>query len=128
MLIERGSLKRSGELISAVSKARKAVIITDDIVGRLYADTLCDSLEKSGISHSVFTFPNGEHSKNLSTLSDIFDFLCDENITRSDLLIALGGGVVGDITGFAAASTSFRYLPPSSLRWIPQSAERLPWT
>lgn len=102
--IERGSLLKCGELISAVVNSKKAVIITDDIVDKLYSRTLTDSLEKCGISADVFVFPNGEQSKNLHTLSDIFDFLCEKNITRSDFLIALGGGVVGDITGFAAAT------------------------
>lgn len=104
VVIERGSLARSGELISGVLKSKRVAVITDDTVGGLYADTLIASLSKSGIETSVFTFPHGEQSKNLGTLAQIFDFLCAEHITRSDFLIALGGGVVGDITGFAAAS------------------------
>lgn len=101
--IERGSLSESGRLISAVLKSKKTVIITDDTVDKLYSRTLIESLEKSGISVSVFVFPHGEQSKNLATLGEIFDFLCKKGITRSDFLIALGGGVVGDITGFAAS-------------------------
>ena len=104
VLIERGSLTRAGELISAVTSSKKCVIVTDDIVSPLYAEVLSSSLEKSGINSSVFVFLNGEHSKNLDTLGRIFDFLCEQKLTRSDFLIALGGGVVGDITGFAAAS------------------------
>lgn len=104
VIIERGSLSRSGELISAVTKSKKAVIVTDDNVDRLYSRTLLDSLEKSGIQADVFVFPHGEQSKDLRVLGEIFDFLCEKRITRSDFLIALGGGVVGDITGFAAAS------------------------
>lgn len=102
--IERGSLKKSGELISAVINSKKAVIVTDDTVDKLYSRTLAESLEKSGILADIFVFPHGEQSKNIHTLGDIFDFLCEKCITRSDFLIALGGGVVGDITGFAAAS------------------------
>lgn len=101
--IERGALSESGKLISAVLKSKKAVIVTDDIVDKLYTRTLIESLENSGISADVFVFPHGEQSKNLKTLGEIFDFLCKKGITRSDFLIALGGGVVGDITGFAAA-------------------------
>ena len=71
VLIERGALSKSGELISAVTDSKKAVIITDDIVKDLYADTLVDSLEKAGISAAVFTFRNGEQSK-LSLPSAIF--------------------------------------------------------
>lgn len=104
VLIERGSLKKSGELISQVIHSKKAVVITDDKVNSLHADTLVESLEKSGISASVFVFPHGEQSKSLTVLGQIYDFLCKKRITRSDFLIALGGGVVGDITGFAAAT------------------------
>ncbi|MCM1132891.1 MAG: 3-dehydroquinate synthase [Ruminococcus flavefaciens] len=104
VIIERGSLAKSGELISRVISSKKAVIITDDTVEALYADVLADSLGRNGINASVFAFPHGEQSKNLATLGRIYDFLCSERITRSDFLIALGGGVVGDITGFAAAS------------------------
>ncbi|MBR3970394.1 MAG: 3-dehydroquinate synthase [Ruminococcus sp.] len=102
--IERGALSESGKLISAVLNSKKAVVITDDTVDKLYSSVLLNSLEKSGISADVFVFPHGEQSKNLQTLGQIFDFLCEKGLTRSDFLIALGGGVVGDITGFAAAS------------------------
>ena len=104
IIIERGSVRKCGELISSVLSSKKAVIVTDDIVNGLYADTVVESLEACGISVSVFVFPHGEQSKNLHVLGEIFDFLCKKRITRSDFLIALGGGVVGDITGFAAAS------------------------
>ncbi|MCM1530097.1 MAG: 3-dehydroquinate synthase [Alistipes sp.] len=104
VMIERGSLSRSGELISAAIKSKKAVVVTDDNVDKLYSRTLLDSLEQSGIQADVFVFPHGEQSKNLNVLGRIFDFLCEKRITRSDFMIALGGGVVGDITGFAAAS------------------------
>lgn len=101
--IERGSLLKSGELISSVTNSKKAAVITDDTVNELYSEELIKSLQKNGINVDIFVFPHGEQSKNLHTLGEIFDFLCKKNITRSDFLIALGGGVVGDITGFAAA-------------------------
>lgn len=104
VLIERGAVKECGKYIAEVTSARKAAVITDDTVGALYGDTVVRSLENSGFECRVFTFPHGEQSKSLSNLGDIYDFLCEFNITRSDILIALGGGVVGDITGFAAAS------------------------
>ena len=59
VIIERGSLKKSGELISQVIKAKKTVIVTDDTVNSLYANMLVESLEKIGISASVFVFPHG---------------------------------------------------------------------
>lgn len=104
VIIERGIISKCGEYISSVTKSKKAAVITDDIVGRLYADTVCESLRSQGFEVGVFTFPNGEASKNLDTLSKIYNYLCEFGITRSDFLIALGGGVVGDITGLAAAT------------------------
>ncbi|MDE6784601.1 MAG: 3-dehydroquinate synthase [Ruminococcus sp.] len=104
VIIERGSLRKAGELISHVISSKKTVIITDDTVNSLYTDTLVQSLGENGFDVSVFVFPHGEQSKNLTVLGEIYDFLCEKRITRSDFLIALGGGVVGDITGFAAAS------------------------
>ncbi|MDE5764466.1 MAG: 3-dehydroquinate synthase [Ruminococcus sp.] len=104
VIIERGSLKKAGKLISGVIGSKKTAVITDDTVNSLYADTLVKSLEENGFDVSVFVFPHGEQSKNLTVLGNIYDFLCEKRITRSDFIIALGGGVVGDITGFAAAS------------------------
>lgn len=125
VLIERGAVDSCGKYISEITSSRKAVIITDDIVGGLYGERVTNSLKESGFECSTFTFPNGEHSKNISVLGDIFDFLCDASITRSDILIALGGGVVGDITGFAAASylrgIDFVQIPTTLLAQIDSS-------
>lgn len=125
VLIERGSIKKCGEYISSVTKSRKTAIITDDIAGGLYADTVVKSLEEKGFECSVFTFPNGEQSKNLSVLGQIFDFLCETGITRTDILIALGGGVVGDITGLAAATylrgVDFVQIPTTLLAQVDSS-------
>lgn len=97
-------LKMSGELISKLSTSKKAVIVTDDIVDKLYSKTLINSLEISGFTVFKFVFENGEPSKCHSTLIGLYEFLVENQITRSDMLIALGGGVVGDLTGFAAAT------------------------
>ena len=78
-------------------------VVTDSIVGPLYLETVTESLSAAGYAVSTFEFPAGEESKNVSTLSDILEFLARERLTRSDCLIALGGGVVGDMAGFAAA-------------------------
>lgn len=104
VLIERGIVKRCGELIAPLTKTRTCAVITDDNVNALYADTVQQSLEAEGFTVSKFVFPHGEASKCAETLLAIYAFLCEHNITRSDCLIALGGGVVGDITGFAAAT------------------------
>lgn len=125
VLIERGAIKKCGEYISAVAKSRKAAIITDDIVADLYLDTVTESLKKSGFECSSYAFPNGEQSKCLENYGKILDFLCESNITRSDIIIALGGGVVGDITGFAAASflrgVDFVQIPTTLLAQVDSS-------
>ncbi len=104
VVIGKGLLENAGELIANTIKGRKAVIVTDDIVNSLYAEKLTASMAKAGFTTDVFVFPNGEESKSHKTLIELYDFLSKKNITRSDFLIALGGGVVGDLTGFAAAT------------------------
>lgn len=118
VLVERGILQNCGELIKNTVSAGTCVIITDDNVDKLYSGTVEQSLKDNGFRTAKFVFPHGETSKNAGTLLQIWSFLCQNEITRSDCLIALGGGVVGDITGFAAA-TFLRGLPyiqiPTSL-------------
>lgn len=104
ILIGEGLLNKAGEYISAAIKPRHVCVVTDDNVDRLYSDTLMKSLEDSGFSVEKFVFPHGEASKSHATLLSLYDFLAEHSFTRSDALIALGGGVVGDLTGFAAAS------------------------
>ncbi len=102
--IERGILKNCGEIIANTVKSRKVAIITDDIVDGLYYNTLEKTLNDNGFSVVKFVFPNGESSKSTETLNKIYAFLCQNGVTRSDCIIALGGGVVGDISGYAAAT------------------------
>lgn len=104
IFIERGLIDNCGKIISDLVKTSKVAVITDDIVDNLYFETLKCSLEKNGFNVVKFVFKNGETSKSSKTLNMIYEFLCKNNITRSDCIIALGGGVVGDITGFAAAT------------------------
>lgn len=102
--IERGLLNNCGRLIADVVNTRKAAVITDDIVDGLYYKKLEKALKDEGFSVVKFVFPNGEASKSTETLNEIYNFLCENSITRSDCIIALGGGVVGDISGYAAAT------------------------
>lgn len=104
ILIEGGLLNRCGELISGVEKSRKCTIVTDDTVDGLYGDITEKSLEKNGFTVSRFVVPHGEESKSHEQLISLYNFLCKKDITRTDFLIALGGGVVGDLTGFCAAT------------------------
>ncbi len=104
VLIEQGILMKCGRIIADTVKTRYAALITDDIVDRLYADTVIKSLEESGFKIKKFVFANGETSKCSETLNNIYTFLAENNITRTDCIIALGGGVTGDISGYAAAT------------------------
>lgn len=104
VIIGSGLLDTAGTYIKNVLKSSKTVIVTDDIVYDLYGEKLRKSLADAGFTSEFFVFPNGEASKCHTTLINLYDFLAEMNITRSDSLIALGGGVVGDLTGFAAAT------------------------
>lgn len=125
VLIGSGLLGNCGEEIKPLVKGNKAVVVTDDNVGPIYAETVINSLEKSGISAELYTFKHGEESKCAETLLGLYDFLGKNNITRSDFLVALGGGVVGDLTGFAAATylrgIDYIQLPTSLLAQVDSS-------
>ena len=104
VLIDSGLISKAGSHIAEVATGRKAAIISDSNVWPLYGETLSESLISSGFEVIPFTFSAGEASKNATTYLAILNFLAEKKVTRSDIMIALGGGVVGDITGFAAAT------------------------
>lgn len=105
ILIDKGILDDCGKFISEIKKTSvKAAVITDDNVNRYYGSRVMKSLEKAGFKAEKFVFPHGEASKNHKTLLDIYEFLVEKDFTRSDFIVALGGGVVGDTAGFAAAT------------------------
>ena len=98
-----GVLSQSDLLLPHLTSA-KAVIVSNTTVAPLYADAVSASLRDAGVESSRILLPDGEQFKNWETLNSIFDFLLERHCDRTSTLIALGGGVVGDITGFAAAS------------------------
>ena len=104
VLIGKGLISHAGEYISSLSKAKKVAVITDDNVQKLYFDGLSQSLAKYGFEIEKFVFPHGEKSKNINTYAEIMEFLAQKEFTRTDLIVALGGGVVGDMAGFVAAT------------------------
>lgn len=104
VLIGRGAIFKAGEFIEKAISHCKTAVITDDTVDRLYSDIVMESLKKSGFEPIKFVFPHGENSKNLKTYGEILNFLAKNELTRTDAVIALGGGVVGDMAGFAAAT------------------------
>lgn len=83
---------------------KKICIVTDSNVEKLYAKELQNLLTPYVCSVEIFVFPAGEENKNLKTVQNLYEFLIEKNFTRKDMLIALGGGVVGDLTGFCAAT------------------------
>ncbi len=104
IIIEKGCLENCGSLIKSVIPCGRCVLVTDSNVDKYYSDTVIRSLESAGFDTVKFVFPAGEESKTLNTLSDIYTFMAENKINRGDFLVALGGGVTGDISGFAAAT------------------------
>ena len=104
VLIGENLISKTGELISSVISMCKIAIITDDIVDKLYSNTVINSIESENFTVVKFVFKHGEQSKNIQTYAEILNFLAQNELTRTDAIIALGGGVVGDMAGFAAAT------------------------
>lgn len=105
VLVGRGLLQEVGEHTKKVTGAQKIALVSDSNVWPLYGERAVSSLKTSGFSQvSTFVFPAGEESKNGQTYLSLLNFLAEEKLTRSDCIVALGGGVVGDMAGFVAAT------------------------
>ena len=102
--IERGLLDRLGPMLRETLGACAVMIVTDDNVGPLYGSRVRATLEAAGFRTSSVVLPHGEQTKCLASLAALYDRLCDANITRRDAVLALGGGVIGDLAGLAAAT------------------------
>lgn len=104
---------------------RRFMIITDSNVEKFYLRELKDIIQKCGKKVETFVFPAGEHSKNLNTVNDCYEKLIEAGFDRNDVLVALGGGVVGDLTGFVAATylrgIRFVQIPTSLLSMVDSS-------
>ena len=101
--IGSGLLPELGMKLAALGGAKKVCIVSDSNVWPLYGAAADASLHLAGLQTCVFVFPAGEASKNGGTFLELLNFLAENHLSRSDILVALGGGVVGDLTGFAAA-------------------------
>lgn len=125
VLIGSGLLQKAGEKVKKVISPCKAAIVTDSTVVHLYEETVRKSLTEAGFSVCTFVFPAGEASKNMHTLSHLLEFLAKEEMTRTDMIVALGGGVTGDLAGFGAAvylrGISFVQIPTTFLAAIDSS-------
>ena len=107
ILIGTGLLEQCGARIRAVTRAERLAVVTDSNVGPLYLKMVMESLLRAGFTAFSVTFPAGEASKNIRTLNNLYEGFADGGLTRGDGVVALGGGVTGDMAGFAAA-TMFR--------------------
>ncbi|WP_137129478.1 3-dehydroquinate synthase [Rhizobium sp. FY34] len=102
ILIGPDLITHAGGEITARLKGRRAAIVTDEHVAPLYLEALMDSLQTDGIEAVSLTLPAGEKTKSLEPLAAVCDMALSARIERNDCIIALGGGVIGDLAGFAA--------------------------
>lgn len=103
VLVCNGQLADIGSIMAGRFDKCKIAVLTDDNVDVLYAETVIKSLEDNGFCCIKHTIPNGESSKNMDSVSEFINLMAREHITRADMVLALGGGVVGDMAGFASA-------------------------
>lgn len=125
IIIDRGIISHCGEYIKKVASPTRITVITDSNVHALYSQNVIASLKQSGFIVTEFVFKAGETSKNFKTIEAIYSHLADNNITRKDMILALGGGVTGDMAGFAAATylrgIEFIQVPTSLLAQVDSS-------
>jgi len=125
VVVDAGGLIRTGEYLAALGKSGAAVVVSDDTVFALYGKAVMDALAGAGFRAASFVFPHGEQSKNLTVYGRLLNFLADSRLSRTDVLVALGGGVTGDLGGFAAATylrgIAFVQLPTTLLAAVDSS-------
>jgi len=124
--IGRGLMDETGDILQkTLGRSCKAAILTDDIVDELYGAKVQYSLAQAGFEVCRFAIPHGEEHKNLATWAQMLDFLAQNQMTRTDVIVALGGGVVGDMAGFAAATylrgIAFIQIPTTLLAMVDSS-------
>ena len=125
ILIGSGLLARSGEEIARRLPGTRAAIVTDENVAAAHLDALKAGLQKAGIQSAVITLPAGEKTKSFAHLEEAVDGVLAAKLERRDVVIALGGGVIGDLAGFAAGivrrGMNFVQIPTSLLAQVDSS-------
>ena len=125
ILIEKGLIKKAGELTKTVLSGKKLVLVSDTNVYPIYGDDVKSSLEAEGYDVYTYIFEAGEASKTTKTVIDMVEFMAQNELTREDGVVALGGGVCGDMAGFAAAiflrGIKFVQIPTSLLAQVDSS-------
>jgi len=102
IVVGAGVLADAGREIAALKRARRVFIVSDDNVAKRHLSTLTKSLDTAGIAHEAAILPPGEASKSFGVLEQLTGQMLDANVERGELVVALGGGVIGDLAGFAA--------------------------
>lgn len=125
IIIKKGLIEDIGECVKSVYENQKIAVITDSNVDRIYGESLKKNLEKSGFDVHFVVVKAGESSKSIEVLEEVYDKLLALNITRGDMILTFGGGVVGDLGGFAASTLlrgiKFIQIPTSLLAQIDSS-------
>jgi 3-dehydroquinate synthase len=125
ILIGDGLLDQTGELIAPMLRRKRTMIITDDHVAPHYLAKIEASLDAQGITHSALVLPHGEGTKSWEGLAKVTEWLIGEGVERSDHVLALGGGVIGDLVGFASSivkrGCKFIQLPTTLLAQVDSS-------
>lgn len=125
IIIERGIINRVSKEVGKRYTGKKIFIITDDNVNNYYGDKVSKNLNDDGFEVKLLSLKPGEETKNFNTLQSLYNELLDFNLTRSDLIIALGGGVIGDLAGFVASTylrgIDFVQIPTSLLAQVDSS-------
>lgn len=125
IVIEKGMLSRIGEEIKKLYNGEKVFIITDENVNKYYGSKVEESLQSVGFNTRKLVLKAGEETKSFNTLPTIYNELLDFKLTRKELIITLGGGVIGDLGGFAASSflrgVPFIQVPTSLLAQVDSS-------
>ncbi len=125
ILIGRDLLESAGERLKAMFPGRRFGIVTDTEVAKAQLPRLLHALDAAGLKHSEVIVPNGEASKSIARLDDVVEGLLESKLERGDIVLALGGGVIGDLAGFAAAVTrrgmDFVQIPTTLLAQVDSS-------
>lgn len=125
IVIGAGLISQAGTHLRAILPGARAAIVTDENVAGLHLPALQNALAQAGIETTTITIPAGETSKSFTRLQGVVDRLLDARLERNDVVIAFGGGVVGDLAGFAAAITrrgmQLVHIPTSLLAQVDSS-------
>ena len=125
ILIERGLTDKVGELVRELGGANKICVISDTNVAPLYGERVINSLKDAGFEVCSYTFEAGERQKTLATIAGMYAVMANFGMSRKDMVVALGGGVTGDMAGFAAATymrgIRFVQIPTSLLAQVDSS-------